>query len=86
MTRSRWILVGCAVILGLVAADPARSQAEELDEDRFRELHAQLQTDGKAPWRTIPWKIGLLDAQQTAAREGKPIFIWAMDGHPLGCT
>jgi len=28
----------------------------------------------------------VLDAQAAAAREGKPIFIWAMDGHPLGCT
>jgi len=28
----------------------------------------------------------VLDAQAAATREGKPIFIWAMDGHPLGCT
>ena len=25
-------------------------------------------------------------AQAQAAAAGKPIFIWAMDGHPLGCT
>jgi hypothetical protein len=38
------------------------------------------------PWRTIPWKISLLEAQKLAAEEKKPIYIWAMDGHPLGCT
>ncbi len=45
----------------------------------------QLQP-GDEPWRTIPWNIDLLAAQKTAADEHKPIFIWAMDGHPLGCT
>lgn len=61
------------------------TSAEKLTENRFRELHRQLQP-GDEPWRTIPWKIDLLDAQRTAAAARKPIFIWAMDGHPLGCT
>ncbi len=39
-----------------------------------------------APWRTIPWEIDLVDAQKMAVEQSKPIFIWAMDGHPLGCT
>ena len=52
----------------------------------FETLHQQLQPTGAEVWRTIPWKTAMLDAQATAAKEGKPIFIWAMDGHPLGCT
>ena len=54
------------------------------DEEFFR-LQKQLQPTG-AKWRTIPWKISLIDAQVAAASENKPIFVWAMDGHPLGCT
>lgn len=38
------------------------------------------------PWRTIPWETSLIKAQNIAAQEKKPIFIWAMDGHPLTCT
>ena len=57
-----------------------------LDEAAFQKLHRELQPDSKATWRTIPWKTSVLDAQAAAARTGKPIFIWAMDGHPLGCT
>lgn len=57
-----------------------------LSEKDFKQLHAELQPAEDAPWRTIPWKVSLLEAQAVAAREGKPIFIWAMDGHPLGCT
>ena len=57
-----------------------------LTQAEFQRLHRQLQPDPKATWRTIPWKTSVLDAQAAAARAGKPIFIWAMDGHPLGCT
>lgn len=38
------------------------------------------------PWRTIPWQTDLLAAQRLALEQDKPLFIWAMDGHPLGCT
>jgi hypothetical protein len=60
--------------------------AAELSDAEFRKLHAELQPDNSALWRTVPWKISVLDGQQKAAEEKKPLFIWAMDGHPLGCT
>ena len=62
----------------------ATNAADQL-KDTWKDLHAELQPGDEA-WRTIPWKIALLDAQKTAAEEKKPLFIWAMDGHPLGCT
>ena len=65
----------------------SRSFAEEvLTEQRFHQLHKQLQPAADELWRTIPWRTSLLDAQRRAIAEKKPIFIWAMDGHPLGCT
>jgi hypothetical protein len=81
------------IALGLVAVLVTPMSADENDPGRskplthadFKALHKELQPADK-PWRTIPWKIALLDAQQTAAKSKKPIFIWAMDGHPLGCT
>lgn len=69
----------------LMLAAPLAGAAEFTEAD-FRRLHAELQPDETKLWRTIPWKISVLDAQQTAAEEKKPLFIWAMDGHPLGCT
>ena len=62
------------------------ASAVGLTEKEFLKLHRELQSNPQATWRTIPWKTSVLDAQAAAAREGKPIFIWAMDGHPLGCT
>ena len=37
-------------------------------------------------WQKIPWMVDLLAARDKASRQGKPIFLWEMDGHPLGCT
>ena len=33
----------------------------------------------------IPWLTSLWDAREKAAKLGKPILLWEMDGHPLGC-
>ena len=37
-------------------------------------------------WQTIPWHHDLLTAQLQARKLKKPIFLWLMDGNPLGCT
>ena len=79
---SSHLLVGLLIVVLFTKV----SLAAELNESEFRSLQRQLQPPADAPWRTIPWKITLIEAQRTAIQEQKPIFIWAMDGHPLGCT
>ena len=37
-------------------------------------------------WRTLPWRPTLWEGLAAARREGKPVLLWAMNGHPLGCT
>ena len=37
-------------------------------------------------WLSIPWETDLAEARRKAAAQNKPIFLWEMDGHPLGCT
>lgn len=57
----------------------------KLTEDNFSEIHAAIKpTDEK--WKSIPWRTSLIDAQHDAVETEKPIFIWTMDGNPLGCT
>jgi len=40
---------------------------------------------GEDQFASIPWQVKLWDARKLAATEGKPILLWEMDGHPLGC-
>lgn len=37
-------------------------------------------------WLEIDWRSDLLRARREANAEGKPMFMWLMDGNPLGCT
>ncbi len=40
----------------------------------------------EASWLAIPWETNLTEARRKADAAGRPIFLWEMDGHPLGCT
>jgi len=70
----------------LLAALGVATVCAEIHEGDLDELQRECRVSLDEPWRTIPWKISLLEAQRLSVEEKKPIFIWAMDGHPLGCT
>jgi hypothetical protein len=51
------------------------------------ELHALIApTAEESAWMDVGWQTDIAQAQAAATREGKPIFLWQMDGHPLGCV
>jgi serine/threonine-protein kinase len=45
-----------------------------------------LPSPGEDKWLQIPWMTSLWQARKKAAAEDKPIMLWVMSGHPLGCT
>lgn len=75
-----------ALVAAHLSGQERSTEIPAVDEARFAALQEQLTPDPKAPWRSIAWQTSLLRAQRLAAAENKPMFIWAMDGHPLGCT
>jgi hypothetical protein len=79
----RWLLAGCA---GLLLFAPGRA-AEPIAPDQFARLQALIRPGAdEEKWTAIPWLSNLWEARRRAAAEGKPILLWEMDGHPLGCT
>jgi len=40
----------------------------------------------ESKWRQIPWIPSLWEGIETAEKANKPMFIWAMNGDPLGCV
>ena len=79
----KWLLA-----CGLAATSLMTARATEpLTPQQFTKLHALIKPGaGEDKWAEIPWLTSLWDARQRAAAEGKPILLWEMDGHPLGCT
>ncbi len=35
---------------------------------------------------TIPWRTSFHQGMAAAAAARKPLLLWVMNGHPLGCT
>jgi hypothetical protein len=74
-------------LAALLLTAPMARAAEPLTPEGFLELRKAIQpADDEDRWARIPWKASLWEARKTAAAQGKPIFLWEMDGHPLGCT
>jgi len=83
--RPLWL----SLFVGLVVIGSARSCPgdESLSPEQLGQLQALIKPDsGEEPWATIPWLTDLWQARRVAAERGKPILLWEMDGHPLGCT
>ncbi len=45
-----------------------------------------LPRDAELDYLQIPWKLTFADGLAEAARQKKPLLLWTMNGHPLGCT
>jgi hypothetical protein len=66
---------------------PHSRAADAIKPADFAELHKLIQpNEEESAWLSIGWGTDLWQAREKAAAEGKPILLWEMDGHPLGCT
>ena len=71
----------------MTLAPTAGSGSIALDQASVRELIAFIRPrPDELRWQTIPWQTDLREACRLAAQQGKPVFLWAMNGNPLGCT
>ena len=71
----------------LLAFTASVAAAQELSDRTFATLRAQiLPRPDELLWRGIPWREALWPAVAEASAAGKPILLWAMNGHPLACT
>lgn len=88
MHRGRFALLVALLPIGLLGiASLNRTEADGLSATEFAQLRQLiLPSDGEDLWCRIPWLTDLWQARKKAAAEGKPILLWEMDGHPLGCT
>ena len=69
--------------LGLIVA-LSLSGVGEPELDKLRAVVTP--TAKEQTWLAVGWRTDLWAAREEAAKAGKPILLWEMDGHPLGCT
>ena len=43
-------------------------------------------TEEEAAFEAIPWRPTFAEGLREAGRAERPLLLWVMNGHPLGCT
>lgn len=78
-----------SIALLLLASAPAVAfqATPTLSPQTFAELRAAVVPSAEElAWKQIPWRASLWTGVIDAQVAEKPILLWAMNGHPLGCT
>ena len=71
----------------LFAAIATLGQVPELNDQSFERWRDHVRPQAKeASYLEIPWRESFYVAINEARETDKPILLWAMNGHPLGCT
>lgn len=79
------VIIFSLLIVGSLFAEQKAS--EHLTAANARSIHQLCQPlEAENQWRSIPWHSNIWQAREQAAKEGKPVYLWEMDGHPLGCV
>lgn len=82
-TLALLLLVGAP----LPAQEGARDTAPVLDAQTFAALRGLvLPSAEELAWKRHEWRASLWEGVIEAQELDKPILLWAMNGHPLGCT
>ena len=64
----------------------AFEQNMQTDEQFQTVMRFILPEPGETKWREIPWTPDIWEGRIRSAQQEKPMFIWAMNGDPLGCV
>jgi hypothetical protein len=85
MPRRRYVIPAVLATAAAAVALGADRPAAMPDAEYAALLKAVRPAEGEDAYAQIPWLTSLWEARTKAAKEGKPILLWEMDGHPLGC-
>ena len=62
-------------------------QAKDISEAQFRALINEIfPVANEEKWRETAWIPSIWAGIELAQQKQKPIFLWAMNGDPLGCV
>lgn len=79
MIKTLTIWSVCSSLLFMAGAVSAQAAFE-------KRIDALLPTAEEDRFLEIDWRMDLLNARAEANELGKPMFMWMMNGHPMGAT
>ena len=80
------VVLCCDTGLGFQNPDRA-DQAASLNGENFSEWRDRIRaTESELVWQNLPWATSYHEGLRQAAAKNKPLLLWVMNGHPMGCT
>lgn len=80
------IATGCLLFAATPTSLAAQHDAELTVDNLAKWRAAILPSAEEMAWRKIDWRSELHTALLDGHTADKPILLWAMNGHPLGCV
>lgn len=80
LTFAASLLPALALIVAPVAGKDVRGKALDVWLAEIRPGAEELR------FEEIPWRVTFRSAVRESQAQDRPILLWAMNGHPLGCT
>jgi len=76
------VRIDYALLLSLgLAGSSGAGEPASLSTEQIEKVHALIKPHaGESRWGEIDWHPNVWEARQKAAREGKPLFVWAGSG------
>ena len=86
-----FLLAVLVLSTSLVATESTVAQEQSADIELNKQNYAVwrdhiLPTESELEFLKIPWERTFKDGIVKANDDGKPVLLWVMNGHPLGCT
>jgi hypothetical protein len=86
MTSLRRAALLAAIAVSLIRFSDAREDDSTSVADWRAIERRVLPSSEELRFKEIGWRTVFWDAVKEARRTDRPILLWAMNGHPLGCT
>jgi hypothetical protein len=72
--------------IGLYADNGKPLQTPKLSAENAKLRDLVLPNPSEASYRKIAWRTSVMQGIVEAQKNDKPVMIYLMNGHPLGCT
>jgi hypothetical protein len=77
------IHVQAAICAGMMLVSFCGAQVSAVHADLDKQIASVLPTAEEDAWLNVGWQLNLMQAREQAKKQ---LFLWVMNGHPLGCT
>lgn len=71
-------MLTCLLLAAIAASGPSDALGDA--------IRAVMPTVAENRYLAVAWRTDLTAARREAQEQRKPVFLWIMNGHPLGCV